>query len=107
MKLKWIWPAMACLLWGCASHYYKNDGDHVGIYLEAPQSRSVMLVASFNSYAPLRAERAGRGIWVVDVPTDTSFSYFYLVDGTPTVPPCEMTERDDFGRENCIFTPTP
>lgn len=107
MKKRWLWPFMVCLLWGCASHYYKKDGDHVDIYLKAPESGNVRLVASFNGYAPLQARRSGRDAWVVHVPADTSFSYFYLVDGKPTVPQCEMTEQDDFGRENCVFSPVP
>jgi hypothetical protein len=105
MQYKWMRPALACLLWGCTTHYYKAAAGQVGIYLKAPEAASVMLVPSFNGYQPLTAEHTGTGTWVVKVPSGISFSYFYLVDHRPTVPQCEMTEQDEFGRSNCVFSP--
>lgn len=94
-------------LFGCPSHYFHNDDDTVRFYLKAPKAKHVELMASFNGFAPLHAQRAGNGAWMVAVPNDHSFAYFYRIDGQVSVPDCDVREQDDFGRFNCLFQHTP
>lgn len=98
---------MVVLLFGCAGHYFHTDEDAVRIYLKAPRAECVELMASFNGYLPLPAERLRGGTWMVKVSHDDSFAYFYRIDGRVRLPDCEMQEQDDFGQSNCIFQKTP
>lgn len=97
---------MIDVLLGCTGHYYRNEADTVRIYLKAPQARQVEMMASFNGFAPLHAERTMCGDWMVAVPNDSSFTYFYRIDGQVSIPDCNIREQDDFGQFNCLFQHT-
>ncbi|MFZ7127370.1 MAG: hypothetical protein ACOWWM_14540 [Desulfobacterales bacterium] len=100
-------PAMVAamaLMAGCASHYQRVQDDRVLMYLERTEAERVSLASSLDGFAPREARKEG-GRWVVGLPADRVFRYFYLLDGRPFVPPCRLKERDDFGSENCIFDP--
>jgi hypothetical protein len=92
------------LLNGCASHYYRTDGNSVIIHLREPKTASVMLYTSVDGFLAHAAERRG-STWVNRIPTDRQFSYFYKVDGKLFTPDCHFKEKDDFGFKNCIFVP--
>jgi hypothetical protein len=98
--LFWVWIFLA----GCASHYYKIDGRQVSVYLKKPDAGNTQFACSLYDYEP-REVRQVDGRWVVTLPADTAFRYFYIVDGSAFTPPCRLTEKDDFGSENCIFEP--
>jgi hypothetical protein len=44
-------------------------------------------------------------VWINRVPSGREFRYFYSVDGKILVPECALTEKDDFGSENCLYSP--
>ena len=95
-----VWIFMA----GCASHYYEIDGRQVSVYLKKPDAGNTQFACSLDDYEPHEARQVD-GRWVVTVPADTAFRYFYIVDGSVFTPPCRLKEKDDFGSENCIFEP--
>jgi hypothetical protein len=95
----------ALFLTGCAHHYYQFSGSDLEIYLKAPGASSVLFASSLDGYEPHPALKAGRSTWVVHVPKDREFSYFYKVDGRVFVPECAYREYDDLGSESCVYIP--
>jgi hypothetical protein len=98
---------LAAVLWagGCCDHYHVMRDGRTEIYLKAPQAQSVALVMSGDSFEQVHAARTRFGTWKVTLNRTTEFTYFYLVDGKVYLPDCLLKERDDFGAENCVFTP--
>lgn len=88
---------------GCASHFFRVKDDTLHIYLKKPEARFVLFAYSKDGYELHPAERIGSKTWLLKVPADSGFSYFYLVDGAVFLPQCRLKEKDDFGSENCIF----
>lgn len=104
--MKKIYGLVVCvsMLMGCSMHYYKiGDGD-VSFYLRNKEAKDVHFQYSRDGFQCHEAENKGGGVWQVAVPSGEEFSYFYMVDGSLFVPPCFLTEQDDFGNENCIFS---
>ena len=95
---------MCLFMAGCSSHYYKTNGSEVAMYLKKPDAENARFVCSLDDYEP-REVREVDGKWVVTLPADSAFRYFYILDGSAFVPPCRLKEKDDFGSENCIFEP--
>lgn len=89
---------------GCSSHYYRTNDSGVTLYLRDPDSASVILYTSTDGFFPKTAKQKG-SIWMNHVSTSKEFVYFYKVDGKLYTPDCRFKERDDFGFENCIYTP--
>ncbi len=89
---------------GCASHYYRTEGDGVILHLRKPRADSVILFSSADGFLPNAAERRG-GTWVNRIPADRQFSYFYRLNGEIYTPDCPFKEVDDFGSEHCIYVP--
>lgn len=116
-KVKWICVvalmvlltgfATMALLTGCATHYVRHTDDGLSFYLKAPSADQVEMLASFNHFSPLPAERIAPTTWKVTVPSNISFSYFYRIDGSIRVPECDLLEQDDFGQSNCIYEKSP
>lgn len=92
------------ILSGCSTHFYKVHENDVTLYLRNADAQPPLFACSLDGYAT-RAMVLEKGFWVVTLPADNAFRYFYLVDGKPILPSCTMRERDDFGSENCIFEP--
>lgn len=95
---------MMVLTAGCATHYYQLQGDALALYLDRPQAQRVILACSLDGFQPHEARKVD-GRWVVFLPSDYQFRYYYVIDGKVFLPPCQMKENDDFGSENCIFEP--
>jgi 1,4-alpha-glucan branching enzyme len=95
------------LLFGCASHYFVNDSKELQFYLKAPKAKRVELLASFNGYIPIPAQRLQGGAWRVTLPEADSFTYFYRIDDRISIPECPLREKDDFGQSNCVFQKAP
>ena len=94
------------VLAGCVrGHYYMVEEGDVSIYLNKADADLVYFASSLDGYKLHRAERVDDDTWEVQVPALDEFKYFYIVDGVVYVPPCRMTEKDDFGSENCIYVP--
>jgi hypothetical protein len=90
---------------GCAAHYHTLRNGHIDVYLRAPRAQSVSLVVSGETFEALPAARTGIGTWKVTLDRANEFTYFYLVDGKAYLPDCPLRERDDFGADNCVFSP--
>jgi hypothetical protein len=89
---------------GCASHHYQIEGPQVSVHLRKPGAGDVKFACSLDDYQP-REVRAVGDNWVITLPADSAFRYFYIVDGAAFLPPCRLKEKDDFGSENCLFEP--
>jgi hypothetical protein len=105
MKKLLVLMTAAVLFTGCAHHYYRLDDKTLEIYLKAPGASSVLFASSLDVYVPHPASRTGRDTWVMRVPADREFSYFYKVDGRVFIPECEYRENDELGSENCVYIP--
>jgi len=90
---------------GCSAHYHTIRDGHVDVYLKAPQAQSVSLVVSGDTFEQVQAARTELGDWKVTLIRAREFKYFYLVDGKVYLPDCLLKERDDFGSDNCVFSP--
>lgn len=92
------------LLAGCSTHYNRVHGDTLNLYLYKPDARRVLLACSHDRFVPHEARNEDKK-WVVSLPAQAEFRYFYLVDGKTYLPACQLKEYDDFGSENCIYQP--
>ncbi len=94
-----------CALLGCTPHYYRRQGEQLVFYLRRPAAESVEFAASTDGFTVRSATRVSDNLWKIEVPVTGEFSYFYIVDGAVHLPPCPLTEKDDFGSTNCLFVP--
>lgn len=92
------------LIAGCATHYCRKEKDSLVLYLEKPGAQRVFFASSLDGFEPHEARHLD-GRWVVVLPYQNPFRYYYVVDDEIFLPPCQFTESDDFGSENCIFDP--
>ena len=90
---------------GCTAHYQIINSGHVEMFLTAPQAQSVVLVISGDPFQQLQARQDASGVWKVTLNQLSKFKYFYLVDGKTYLPDCRLRENDDFGSDNCVFSP--
>ena len=97
--------AVFLLVTGCTTHYYKIKADRVNLYLRMPEAESVQFATSLDKFDLYRTKKLESGIWEVAMPATREFTYFYKVDGIIYLPDCKLTEKDDFGNENCVFIP--
>lgn len=95
---------LTLMLASCSIHYQKKSGESVILYLKDPDAKTVTLHCSLNGFEG-QIPGNNKGNWVVSLPADESFRYFYKVDGKVFLPPCSLRENDDFGSSNCIFEP--
>jgi hypothetical protein len=90
---------------GFAAHYHVINRGHVELFLTAPQAQSVVLVVSSDPFLQVQALRDDSGVWKATLNRLSEFKYFYLVDGKTYLPDCRLKEKDDFGSNNCVFSP--
>ena len=100
----WFGAGLSFLVSGCSPHYYCNDDNNLILHLWQPGAATVYLFSSLDGFVPRAAEPRG-GVWINRVPSGREFRYFYSVDGKILVPDCALTEKDDFGSENCLYSP--
>lgn len=100
-------PLLAAVLvaGGCAAHYHVVDNGHVEMYLTAPQAQSVVLVVAGNPFQKVQALRDASGTWKATLSQYGEFKYFYIMDNKAFLPDCRLKEHDDFGSDNCVFSP--
>jgi hypothetical protein len=92
------------LLPACArQHYVEMDADSLSFYFADSDAERILFVSSIDRFQPLPARKVNKDVWKVTVPLSQEFEYFYLVDGTPTLPDCRYTVYDDFGGKNCLY----
>jgi hypothetical protein len=97
--------AIFLLLAGCTAHYYKICDDRVIFFLKMPNARIVYFASSLDQFELHPAKKISSGMWEITLPASREFRYFYKVDGFVYLPNCKLSEKDDFGTENCIFVP--
>lgn len=97
--------AIFLCIFGCTHHTVLADKGTVTLSLKAPGAKSVQFASSLDGYALHDARQDDASDWVMLLPSDTQFSYFYLVDGKVFLPECSFAEPDDFGSHNCIYVP--
>jgi hypothetical protein len=97
--------AAVLVVGGCTTHYQVVTSGHVEMFLTAPQAQSVVLVVSSDPFQQVQARRDASGMWKVTLNRLSEFKYFYLVDGKTYLPDCRLRENDDFGSNNCVFSP--
>jgi len=105
---KWILILIAVYigLSGCVPrHYTRNGLDSVKLYLRVPGASIVQFASSVDHYQVHDTQKNGLGLWEVSIPRNCEFKYFYIVDGSAYLPDCRFKERDDFGKQNCIYLP--
>jgi hypothetical protein len=100
----WFGAVLCFLASGCSPHYYRTDDNGLILHLRQPGAETVYLLSSLDGFVPRAAESKG-GVWINRVPSGREFRYFYSVDGKILVPECALTEKDDFGSENCLYSP--
>ncbi len=92
----------SCL--GCTvNHYTRNEADAVTLYYKNPGATEVYFVSSIDHYRLHPTQTDGNEFWVVKVQAQSEFLYFYIVDGTVTLPNCPLMVKDDFGSYNCLY----
>lgn len=101
----WI-TAGVLFLSGCSSWPTAPDR-HIRLSIQAPYADSVTFACSRYDFEPMPAMRESDSKWSVEVPGDREFTYFFIVDGTVTLPDCQAREMDDFGDISCLFLKNP
>ena len=94
-------------LYGCASHYYRIEADRLYIYLKKPEAEKIYISCSLDQFELRKAKKIDAETWMVILPADREFTYFYMADEEILLPECRFTELDDFGSRNCVFLPEP
>jgi hypothetical protein len=97
--------AVLLIFAGCAHHSVLVDADRVTLTLKAPGAKNVQIASSLDGYELHQARKTGDSTWVVQLPSDMQFTYFYLVDGKVFLPECLISESDGFGSKDCIYVP--
>ena len=100
LVLTLVWAAA-----GCAVHYQKVDSGSVDLYLRMPGAHSVLLMITDDTLHAVETVRTIGGAWKTTLKGNREFNYFYLVDGRVVVPDCALREKDDFGGDNCVYSP--
>ena len=98
---------LLCLigLSGCARHYYRVEADTLHIYLKNSEARKVYFSSSLDRFELHPAQKVDSETWIVSLPANREFTYFYIADEEIFLPACRFSELDDFGSRNCVFIP--
>jgi len=95
---------LTCII-GCTHHAVLVDKGSATLTLHAPGAKNVQFASSLDGYELHQARQNLDADWVILLPSDRQFSYFYVVDGKVFLPECSFTEPDDFGSCNCVYVP--
>jgi hypothetical protein len=94
------------LLSGCVkNYYYQIQGDQLHIFLHEPKAGKVLFLSSLDQFELHETIKNEKGQWEITVPSGQAFEYFFIIDGTLKIPTCSQKQKDDFGSENCVYTP--
>jgi len=94
----------AILVSGCAEkHYSRLTDNKITFYYKDPEAQEIFFASSRDNYKLLAAQKSKDHLWEVSIPAEKGFAYFYVVDGVITLPPCPLTENDDYGSKNCLY----
>ena len=96
--------ALLSLMSGCAKqHTVIVNGKSLVFQYRDDKAKEIILATSLDNFAYHRARRENNDLWIVHVPIQNEFSYFYIVDGQVKLPECPNSVFDDFGGKNCIY----
>ena len=90
---------------GCATPFQIIKGEQVYLYLKDTGAQTVFFASSLDGFLRHPLTRHTQNSWRVNLPADQAFTYFFILDNQPVIPDCPYREKDDFGFENCVFTP--
>jgi len=93
------------LLSGCAAHFYRVEGETVHFYLRNSDTTTVLFASSLDGYKFHEAKRVKKGVVAGDCPRRERIQIFLCHKRRGIFAPCELKEKDDFGSENCIYSP--
>ncbi len=95
------------ILSSCASKSFTVESTEKSTIFSVaiPEGQQVQFAASTDGFIVHNATKDESDRWIVMVPANTEFKYFFLVDGVVYIPDCNLKEYDDFGSMNCIFNP--
>jgi hypothetical protein len=101
-----IISAALVILSGCVNnYYYQIKDDQLHIFFHEPKANKVFFLSSLDQFELHETIKNEKGLWEISVPAGKTFEYFFIVDGTCSIPACDQKEKDDFGSENCIYMP--
>lgn len=105
MRFKLVSVLLAlCCLSGCSKkHFYTVNDDTISLYYQNEDAEEVQFASSIDRFVVHPALEADDSLWEISVPLQEEFAYFYIVDGTVTLPECSLTQLDDFGSKNCLY----
>lgn len=105
MKVKLFFVLMVlCCLAGCSKkHFYTINDDSISLFYHNEEAEKVLFASSIDRFAVHSASETDKNLWKISVPLQEEFSYFYIVDGTVTLPECSLRQQDDFGSKNCLY----
>lgn len=100
--------AMLLAVWalgGCATPFQKIKGGQVYLCLRDTRAQTAFFASSLDGFQRHPLTGQNKDAWCITLPADQEFTYFYILDNQPFIPDCPYKEKDDFGFENCIFSP--
>jgi len=105
MRLRLVFVLVAlCCITGCSKkHFYTVNDDTVSLYYHNEDAEEVLFASSIDRFAVHPASEQDNSLWEISVPLQEEFAYFYIVDGTVTLPECSLMQSDDFGSKNCLY----
>ena len=106
MKLIFSFLSIMFLLTaGCTVRHYEIINQELHLYVQKPDADEVYFFSSIDEFQPHKVRENDSGDWEAVLPSNIEFKYFFTVDGKLFIPECKFKEQDDFGSENCIYTP--
>ncbi len=100
--------SMLLAIWalgGCATPFQRIKGEQVYLYLKDSGAQAAFFASSLDGFHRHPLTRHTKNSWRISLPADQEFTYFFILDNQPFIPDCPYREKDDFGFENCVFTP--
>lgn len=88
---------------GCAQHTIKTTDTSLIFQYRDDRATEIFLATSLDNFQYHSASKKIGGQWVVRLPLEGEFTYFYIVDGQVRLPHCPETVLDDFGSKNCFY----
>ena len=100
--------AMLLAVWalgGCATPFQQIKEGQVYLCLKDTRAQTAFFASSLDGFQRHPLTGQNKDTWCINLPADQEFTYFYILDNQPFIPDCPYKEKDDFGFENCIFSP--
>ena len=93
MSLRFWRVTAVWVLLGGLCHYFDIDNNVLTLYLKIPAAARVEFVSSLDDYRITKTLKMDADTWVVKMPANVEFRYFYRVDGRVFLPSCRLKEK--------------